>query len=130
MAIIIMICFLCFSMFFHPGNPNPGKPSQPQRSHGYEKLRVHYTWSRGICARCQQNKKQICVGNLPLTSPSPNGTPQHAKSQVSINSAFLILCRDVSDIIPRVAVEGLLETLLVQVVANKADGATQDKETI
>merc|ERR1719199_1803067 len=41
-----------------------------------------------------------------------------------------MLSSDVGDIVPRVAVEGLFETLLVQVMADEAYGAAQNKETI
>ena len=45
-------------------------------------------------------------------------------------NGFLMLSSDVSDIVPRVAVEGLLETLLVQVMADEANGSAQNKETM
>merc|ERR550525_2197990 len=37
---------------------------------------------------------------------------------------------DVGDVVPRVAVEGLLQPQLVEVVADEADGTAQHKETI
>lgn len=79
-----------------------------------------FEFKRGEYPRdTQRPGKEILEARIPgVTSP------------LVVEWGCLVEGRHVGDVVPGVAVQGLLETLLVEVVAHQADGAAQHEQRV